>query len=295
MRPHRGTVRVHVGATIAAVLLLGIGPVGATPPDTDLIEVIARTLVIGSAGRRIAERDRAVLAPDKAGLLRVTVELADGESVTLELKVRYTLEPGEGAEADAPTTVRLKINSTARARPSGGTVMRSGGGIVVLPGSLLHEVFVSPSSGERVVINLEAVPWREPGPLLPTGSPPEVRPVSYRISIYRKTAAGLDFLGMPVLHSLVGRSVSYGFGFTLGEPGDPESTGEVLELQVHAIQLRDGTLTGKMTLEGDLRGQQVRASRGWSLRSGEQEVLSFGFGEIAGEEREGVIVLEAVF
>ena len=279
-------------------------PSGGFEPD-GLIVIRAETLVLGPGGTRIEGQDRAVLAPGKTGLLRLEVRLAgaasiDGERerVSLQLRVTYTAKQPGAAAASASASaspIRLDVTSVARAVASGEVVIRSSGSELERPGSMLHEAFVSGASGERVVVNLRADPWvEEPGLIqnIAEGAP---RPVQYQISIYRKTVAGLDFLGMPVLHSLVGRSAFYSFGFVLGDRSGTAEIREELRLEVRAVELRDERLAGTTTLSGTLRGTPVRASSSWALRSGEEATISLDLGEVGGEDLASVMVIAVSF
>lgn len=252
----------------------------ATEPDAGLVELEATILLTGAAGTEQARREHAVLAPGRAGLLRTEVELPGGglpvaERVSLEIRVR--LEPAavvaREPEAGKPAPLRLSVDATARAAPSGEVVMRSGGGEVTLPGSILFDAYVSRATSQRVVLHLSARAWTREPAAVPRATIPEPRPVAYRLWVYRKTPAGLDLVEAPVLGSLVGRPASYSFGFVVDGP-DGSPVRESLEFEILGVDLRDGVLTGTASLAGTLRGRPVRAAVPWALRSGEQAFLS---------------------
>jgi hypothetical protein len=290
------------------MLLLAAGAAASSPGadgfvDGGLLEVQAETLVLGPAGSRRAGLDRAVLAAGKPGRLRLEVPLsadAAGRRDRVMLQVEVTcavLPPAAGPAGAAPAgpAIRLEVSSTAVSQPSGEVVIRGGGGVLERPGSLFHDAFVSAATGERIVVNLAVAPWR-PDPAVrppPPEGPP--RAVRYQVSIYRKTVTGLDFLGMPVLHSLVGRSVFYSFGFTLAGPEPGQITREEMRLEIQSVELRDDRLTGRATLEGVLRGTPVRASSGWSLQSGEEATLSLDLGAVGGEDLGALMVIATSF
>ena len=292
---------------LLAGILLGL-PVSATEaPELfeaqGLIFIEAETLVVGRRGTRALGRDTAVLAPGKTALLQLEVPLArlpgvvEAETVSLRLEVTYTSTRLAGKEDDETVRsgVRLDITSTAEASRSGEIVMRSGGNELERPGSIFHEAFVSSETEERVVVNLHAVPWRpEPAPLVPrVESAP--RQVHYRVAIYRRDTAGLEFLGTPQLHSLIGRTASYSFGFVLEGPPGSRPAGEELRLEVRGVKLKDESLSGVVTLTGTLRETSVEASANWSVRSGEEARLTLELGEVAGEPLGAILVLVASF
>ncbi|MGD8377284.1 MAG: hypothetical protein PVF68_14210 [Acidobacteriota bacterium] len=294
-------ILLFVGA--AAFLLAGPATPRETVPEPGfpslgLVRVRAETLVLGGGGTHTVGRDEAILAPGKTGVLRLEVPL-DGarETVSLLLQVGYETLPIQ--ETDLPgkdyAAARLRITSTARALGSGETVMRSGGGELERAGSLFHEAFVSPESGERVVVNLDVAPWVPEAPPLVPRVEAAPRPVHYRVSVFRRDADGLEFLGTPVLHSLVGRAVSYGFGFTLApRPGGAEAH-EELRLEVRSVDLSEGQLSGLVTVSGVLRETAVESSAGWALENGQETRLTLELGEVAGEPVGVVLALSARF
>lgn len=296
-------MRILLFAGAAVVLLAGPAMPQQTVPESGfppqgLVRVRAETLVLGGAGTQTVGRDRAILAPGKTGVLRLEVPLEGArETVSLLLQVGYeTLPSGETEPAGADGAVaRLRITSTARALSSGETVMRSGGGDLDRAGSLFHEAFVSPASGERVVVNLEVAPWVPEAPPLVPRVETAPRPVHYRVSVFRRDADGLEFLGTPVLHSLVGRAVSYGFGFTLAPRSGGGETHEELRLEVRSVDLSDGQLSGLVTVSGVLQETPVASSAGWALESGQETRLTLELGEVAGEQVGVVLALSARF
>ena len=288
-------------------LLLALPVSAAEVPELfeaqGLIAIQAETLVLGRRGTRALGRDTAVLAPGRTAVLELEVPLArlpgagEGESVSLRLEVTYTSTqlPAEEDGRAARAGVRLDIDSTAQARRSGAIVMRSGGSELARPGSIFHEAFVSSETEERVVVNLHAAPWRpEPEPLV-VRMESAPRPVHYRVAIYRRDTEGLEFLGTPQLHSLIGRTASYSFGFVLEGPPGARPTGEDLRLEVRGVELRDESLSGVVSLTGTLRETSVEASAAWSLRSGEEARLTLELGEVAGKPLGAILVLVASF
>lgn len=282
----------------ALVLLAAVAPVPPGPPPppapepaavaSGLVEVEATVLLVGANGSEQARRERAVLSPGRKGLLQVSVALpGGGEPVveTVDIDLRLRLEGGEAQPAAsepgaAPvagrdrTPLRMAIDSTAHAAPSGEIVLRSGGGEVNLPGSIWYEPYVSAATGQRVVVHLSARSWVQEEVVVPrTGISAAPAPVTYRLWIYRRTPSGLDLVESPVLGSLVGHTASYTFGFRL-EPARGSQPSESLQADLHAVEISDGVLTGTATLSGVLRGQPVRAVAPWGLRNGEQAFLT---------------------
>jgi hypothetical protein len=292
--PHRLASLLLVG-----LLVLPVAPAGAqgqadaageAEAATGLVEVFAETMVVGQEGSHRAGRDRAVLAPGRTGLLRTETSLPPGAaepvdvvSVDLKIQVRQVTE---GLE--------ISVDSTARGGPSGEVVLRSGGGIVSESGPLFYEAYVSPVTGDRVVFLLGARPWAEEADALAPVPATEPVPVAYRLWIYRLTEAGRDLVESPNLGSLVGHTASYRFGFQLAAPGE-ESHREELNLLIRAVDLRDGLLTGVLTLEGHLSGVPVRRSRTWSLPSGGETELEVRLEEVPGGDLGFHFVLAALF
>jgi hypothetical protein len=158
-------------------------------------------------------------------------------------------------------------------------VVRSGGGLLSGTSPLFYEAYVSPVTGERVVFLLSARPWEEEPPDLARVSSATPRPVAYAVRIYRLTDEEPELLESPGLASLVGHSASYSFGFVLEEEGEEHR--EELQIRLQAVELRDGWLSGILSLEGEGAGRSVSRSRGWSLPpGGEAEIdLRLGGGE----------------
>lgn len=261
-------------------------PPAASPSPTGLVELEAIVLVVGTGGSEQVRRERAVLSPGRKGLLQVSVSLPGGgapvvETVTIDLRLRLEggsepPAPGEGAAVPTPEAapLRVAVDSTARAAPSGEVVMRSGGGELSLPGSIWFEPYVSTATGQRVVIHLSARDWvREEAVVPRTGISAAPAPVTYRVWIYRRTPSGLDLIQSPVLGSLVGQTASYTFGFRL-DPAGGAQPNESLQADLLAVEIADGVLTGTATLSGLLRGHPVRAEAPFGLRNGEQAFLT---------------------
>ena len=186
----------------------------------------------------------------------------------------------------------MLVDSQARADPAGVVVIRSGGGS---GGSILYEAYVSPATGQRVVVHLRPRPWVD-APLVPVARVPEgTRAVIYRLWIYRRTAEGTELVGAPVLGSVVGRVASYSFGFVLDDPAGGAGTREDHQVRVRGVDLRDDALVGTAALSGAIRGRRVEGTIGWALASGEEAMLSIDLGEFAHEDLGFQVILVASF
>jgi len=176
--------------------------------------------------------------------------------------------------------LHLTVDSRAQAQPSGELVVRSGGGLLTGTSPLFYEAYVSPATGQRVLFLLSARPWEEPAQDLLRAPPADARPVTYALRIYRLTDEEPELLDSPRLASLVGHTASYSFGFVV-EPKEGEAHREELQILLKAVELRDGWLSGVLSLEGEIAAKPVRRTRGWSLPSGgEAEIdLRLGGGE----------------
>lgn len=244
-------------------------------PTSALLEIRAEIMVIGHGGSRRAGSESAVLPLDKVGLLRTSTSLSRGgvdpqEEVSVELRVRAR---------QMPDGLHLLVDSRAQGQPSGELVLRSGGGLLTGTSPLFYEAYVSQATGERVVFLLSARPWEKPLELvkLPATNP---RPVAYSLRIYRLTDEGPELLDAPSLASLVGHTASYSFGFLLRAAAGEEHR-EELQIQLQAVELRDGWLSGILSLAGHVGGSPVSQSRGWSLPSGGEAEIEL---QLAGAE-----------
>jgi hypothetical protein len=276
---------------IVVVLLLSASA-AAAPEQPGLVEVVAETLVISPDGTDEVGSERAVLAAGQGGLLRTEATLPGAERVLVELKVRVeaVAPPEDGAPL---SSYRLSVDSTARSSPSGNTVLRSGGDLTSPGRPFFYEAYVSETTGVRLVFLLQARPWIEKQDVVPM-TPEDPRPVAYRLWISRLTKDGPELLDSPSLASLVGRTASYSLGFVLESPrGEPRR--EELLVRVQGVELRDGRLTGRLSLEGNLSGRPVEESRTWAIPSGGEAVVDLRLDDRTGRELGFRIVVAAAF
>lgn len=255
-------------------------PTAAQQADSALVELRAELMVIGKEGSRRAGSERAVVPPGKVGLLTTSVSLRRGqtgapEQVSFELRIRVRQTP-EG--------LTLAVDSRAQGQPSGELVVRSGGGLLTGTSPLFYEAYVSQATGERVVFLLSAHPWKEPPPDLFGAPPAIIRPVAYTLRIYRLTDDEPELLDSLNLASLVGRSTSYSFGFFVAST-EGEGHREELQVRLKAVELRNGWLSGVMSLEGEVGGMSVSRSQGWFLSSGGETELDLELGGGDGREQ----------
>jgi len=296
--------RVGRGISLVAALAAAApAPAGTAPAPPGLVEIRSQVLVIGAEGTRAAGRDRVVLALGKTGLMRAAVDLpgasGPGERIQLAMRVRWAPEV-EKSETDpvvAPgePAVQLVVDSTARVDSTGEAVLRSGGGTVTPFGSILYEAYASEASGRRIVVHFQARPWDEGDPLPGPEAVLSPQPVIYRVWIYRKTLEGTELLGTPMLSSLVGRTASYTFGFVLDDPSQQAGVRQQLEVRVLGVDLREGSLTGRVTLAGEILSKSVQGASDWTLESGEYTSVSIDLGLGGGDDLGFDLVLAAEF